>query len=141
MRIAFVNQPRDYMLASGAQRGSVSIVTWELARRLAAQHEVVVYAPCAPGQAFEERATNNLLFRRTPRALRNLHRSLDLTLVIVSHDLRAIASGCTRVACLNQTIHYHDSPAGLTEDVLREVFQHEVSWALRRKASDARTPV
>jgi zinc transport system ATP-binding protein len=71
----------------------------------------------------------------------DLHHSLNLTLVIVSHDLRAIASGCTRVACLNQSIHYHDSPAGLTEDVLREVFQHEISWALRRKASDARTAV
>ena len=58
----------------------------------------------------------------------DLHRSLDLTLVIVSHDLRAIATGCTRVACLNQTIHYHDSPAGLTEDVLGEVFEHEISW-------------
>jgi zinc transport system ATP-binding protein len=61
----------------------------------------------------------------------DLHRSFDLTLIIVSHDIRAIASGCTRVACLNQTIHYHDSPAGLTEDVLRDVFQHEISWAIR----------
>jgi zinc transport system ATP-binding protein len=66
----------------------------------------------------------------------DLHRSLDLTLVIVSHDIRAIATGCTRVACLNQTIHYHDSPAGLTEEVLREVFQHEISWALRRKEGE-----
>src|SRR5689334_21893881 len=78
MRIAFVNQPRDYMVASGAQRGSVSIVTWELARRLAARHDVTVYAPCAPGQAFEERGANNIVFRRTPRAFRHVHRSLDL---------------------------------------------------------------
>ncbi|HKD36854.1 MAG TPA: metal ABC transporter ATP-binding protein [Pirellulales bacterium] len=63
--------------------------------------------------------------------MRGLHHSLDLTLVIVSHDIRAIASGCTRVACLNQTIHYHDSPAGLTEEVLREVFQHEIAWQRR----------
>ena len=42
-----------------------------------------------------------------------------LTLVIVSHDIRAIAASCSRVACLNQTIHYHDSPAGLTGGVLR----------------------
>jgi zinc transport system ATP-binding protein len=61
----------------------------------------------------------------------DLRFSFDLTLIIVSHDIRAIASGCTRVACLNQTIHYHDSPAGLTEDVLRDVFQHEISWAIR----------
>jgi zinc transport system ATP-binding protein len=61
----------------------------------------------------------------------DLHCSFDLTLIIVSHDIRAIASGCTRVACLNQAIHYHDSAAGLTEDVLRDVFQHEISWAIR----------
>ncbi len=61
-----------------------------------------------------------------------LHRQLRLTLVIVSHDLRAIAASCSQVACLNQTIHYHDSPAGLTEDVLREVFQHEITWAAGR---------
>jgi zinc transport system ATP-binding protein len=61
-----------------------------------------------------------------------LHAGLasKLTLVIVSHDIRAIAASCSRVACLNQTIHYHDSPAGLTEEVLREVFQHEISLAL-----------
>ena len=62
---------------------------------------------------------------------RRLHRQLELTLVIVSHDLRAIATSCTQVACLNQTVHYHDSPEGLTEAVLSEVFRHEVSWALR----------
>jgi glycosyltransferase involved in cell wall biosynthesis len=78
MRIAFVNQPRDYMVASGAQRGSVSIVSWELARRLAARHEVVLYAPCAPGQVFEEQAADGLTIRRTPRSFRNVHRALDL---------------------------------------------------------------
>ncbi len=66
---------------------------------------------------------------------RRLHEQLQLTLVIVSHDLRAIATSCSQVACLNQTIHYHDSPAGLTEDVLREVFQHEISWAAGRVGS------
>jgi hypothetical protein len=35
MRIAFVSQPRDCIVASGIQRGSVAIVTWKLARRLA----------------------------------------------------------------------------------------------------------
>jgi ABC-type Mn2+/Zn2+ transport system ATPase subunit len=59
-----------------------------------------------------------------------LHRSLRLTILIVSHDLRAIAAGCERVACLNQTIHYHDAPQGLTPAVLREVFQHEIANVL-----------
>ncbi len=68
--------------------------------------------------------------RQFAQLSRNLHESLGLTMVIVSHDIRAIATGCSRVACLNQTIHYHDSPAGLTEDVLREVFHHEISCAI-----------
>jgi ABC-type Mn2+/Zn2+ transport system ATPase subunit len=50
--------------------------------------------------------------------------------VIVSHDLRAVAAGCSSVACLNRTVHYHDVPTGLSEDLLREVFQHEISWVL-----------
>jgi glycosyltransferase involved in cell wall biosynthesis len=78
MRIAFVNQPRDFIVASPAQRGSVTLVSWELARRLAVEHEVVVYAPCAPGQAFEERAEGRVTIRRTTRALRLVHRALDL---------------------------------------------------------------
>jgi zinc transport system ATP-binding protein len=64
-----------------------------------------------------------------------------LTLVIVSHDIRAIAASCSRVACLNQTIHYHDSPAGLTEEVLREVFQHEISSVLRPAARSSSSAV
>lgn len=64
-----------------------------------------------------------------------------LTLVIVSHDIRAIAASCSRVACLNQTIHYHDSPAGLTEEVLREVFQHEISSVLRPSNRSPRAEV
>jgi len=59
--------------------------------------------------------------------IHELHESLKLTLMIVSHDLAAIAAGCNRVACLNQRIHYHDAPGGLTQDVLAEVFHHDVA--------------
>ncbi|MFW6031832.1 MAG: metal ABC transporter ATP-binding protein [Phycisphaeraceae bacterium] len=58
--------------------------------------------------------------------IHDLHESLNLTLVIVSHDLQAVAAGCNRVACLKQSIHYHDAPEGLTQNVLAEVFEHEV---------------
>ena len=62
--------------------------------------------------------------------LDELCRTMRLTLVVVSHDLRAIAAGCSEVACLNQTLHYHASPTGLTAEVLREVFSHEVAPVL-----------
>lgn len=58
--------------------------------------------------------------------LSTLHRELSLTIIIVSHDLRAIAAGSDRVACLNRTLHSHGSPRGLTPQVLAEVFSHDV---------------
>jgi len=59
--------------------------------------------------------------------INELHASLGLTIIIVSHDIQAIAAGCNRVACLRQSIHFHDAPQGLTRDVLAEVFAHEVA--------------
>lgn len=50
-----------------------------------------------------------------------------LTILIVSHDIRAVAAGSDRVACLSRTLHYHDSPSGLTPRVLAEVFSHDVA--------------
>ncbi len=58
--------------------------------------------------------------------LTKLHDEMGLTIVIVSHDLRAIAAGCDRVACLNRTLHSHGAPKGLTPQVLAEVFSHDV---------------
>jgi zinc transport system ATP-binding protein len=59
--------------------------------------------------------------------IHELHEALNLTVIIVSHDIQAIAAGCNRVACLKQSIHFHDAPEGLTPAVLREVFQHEIA--------------
>ena len=36
------------------------------------------------------------------------------TIVIVSHDVKAIAAACDRVACLSRTLHSHTAPSGLT---------------------------
>ncbi|MCC7390367.1 MAG: metal ABC transporter ATP-binding protein [Phycisphaerales bacterium] len=58
--------------------------------------------------------------------LAHVQDELGVTVVIVTHDLRTIAAGCDRVACLQRTLHAHVSPEGLTPAVLAEVFRHEV---------------
>ncbi|GJQ29287.1 MAG: ABC transporter ATP-binding protein [Phycisphaerae bacterium] len=52
---------------------------------------------------------------------------LGLTVIVVSHDLRTIAAGCDRVACLSRTLHAHTAPSGLTPAVLAEIFRHDVA--------------
>lgn len=57
----------------------------------------------------------------------SIHRSYRLTVLIVSHDLRAIVAGCDQVACLNRRLHFHAAPSGLTREVLAEVFNHNLA--------------
>jgi zinc transport system ATP-binding protein len=59
--------------------------------------------------------------------METLHAALGLTIVVVSHDLRTIAAGSDRVACLSRSLHSHIAPAGLTPAVLAEVFSHDVA--------------
>ena len=59
--------------------------------------------------------------------LRHLHDDLKLTVMVVSHDIRTVAAGCDRVACLSRTLHSHTAPEGLTPAVLAEVFRHDVA--------------
>src|ERR1700744_2429544 len=65
MKIAIVNQPQDPIVAGEEQRGSVAIVNWELAKRLAERNDVTVYAPRASGQPRTER-WKNIEIRRVP---------------------------------------------------------------------------
>jgi glycosyltransferase involved in cell wall biosynthesis len=77
MKIAIVNQPQDPIVAGEEQRGSVAIVNWELAKRLAERHEVTVYAPRAPGQARSER-WKNIEIRRVPFVAKLFHKAMQL---------------------------------------------------------------
>ncbi len=77
MKIAIVNQPQDPIVAGEEQRGSVAIVNWELAKRLAGRHEVTVYAPRAAGQPPVER-WNTIEIRRVPFVAKTLHKAMQL---------------------------------------------------------------
>ena len=59
--------------------------------------------------------------------INTLQRELDLTVIVVTHDMRAIAAVADRVACLSRTLHFHDAPNGLTPAVLAQVFAHDVA--------------
>lgn len=68
--------------------------------------------------------------RRFAELIHDLHDELGLTIIVVSHDLRAVAGSCGKVAVLSRRIHYHDSPGGLTHELLHEIFQHDVAPVL-----------
>jgi zinc transport system ATP-binding protein len=54
--------------------------------------------------------------------LQELKRELDLTVVLISHDLRAICSISDRIGCLNVTLHCHDVPDHQPPDVIYHMF-------------------
>jgi len=54
--------------------------------------------------------------------LDDLKRELGLTVVLISHDLRAVSAISDRIACLNLTLHYHDVPDHLPPDLVYHMF-------------------
>lgn len=68
--------------------------------------------------------------RRFSDLIARLHAELGLTVITVSHELTTIAASSDRVACLRQSLHFHDAPEGLTPAVLAEVFRHDVEAVL-----------
>ena len=64
---------------------------------------------------------------------------LGLTTIVVTHDMRALVAVADRVACLSRTLHFHDSPDGLTPAVLAQVFAHDIEPILGEVHIDAHT--
>jgi zinc transport system ATP-binding protein len=59
----------------------------------------------------------------------DLKRELGLTVVLVSHDLRAVTSMSDRIACLNVTLHYHDVPERMPQELLFRMFACDLQAA------------
>src|SRR5205823_7630675 len=49
-------------------------------------------------------------------SIQELKSEMGLTVVFVTHDLRAVSAISDRIACLNLTLHYHDVPEHLPAD-------------------------
>ncbi len=53
--------------------------------------------------------------------LDKLNKEKNMTIIMVTHDLSAISSDVTRLACLNETLVYHGEPK-LTESVVNHLY-------------------
>jgi len=51
-----------------------------------------------------------------------LKQQLGLTVIFVSHDLRAVSAISDRIGCLNLTLHYHDVPEHLPAELVYQQF-------------------
>lgn len=74
------------------------------------------------------------------RLMRQIRERFGLTLVLVSHDLRTVLPECERVACLNRTLHFHDSPARLTPELLSEVFRCNLTGLFPARPVEKQAP-
>ncbi len=110
---SFADRPVGKLSGGQLQRAMI-------ARALAARPRILVLdEPTVGIDAAGQRMFAELLER--------VHAELKITILIVSHDLRAIVAGCDRVACLARRLHSHTAPAGLTPQILAEVFSHDVA--------------
>jgi zinc transport system ATP-binding protein len=55
-------------------------------------------------------------------SIEQLKKQLGLTVVFVSHDLRAVSAIADRIACLNVMLHYHDVPEHIPADLVYQMF-------------------
>ena len=61
--------------------------------------------------------------------LMDLKKEFDLTLIVVSHDLRTVSSISDRIACLNLTLHYHDVPEHMPAELMFRMFSCDLHAA------------
>lgn len=60
--------------------------------------------------------------QRVIEMIQQLKGDLELTVILISHDLRAVSAISDRIACLNMTLHYHDVPEHLPADLVYQMF-------------------
>lgn len=66
--------------------------------------------------------------------LKGLQKRLNLTIVMVSHDIGVITAYVDEIACLNRTLHYHGSPLGaLNDEVLKGLYGKSMEIIMHSK--------
>lgn len=89
-----------------------------IARALATEPEVIFLDEPTVGVDLETQ-------KQFYSLLRHLNHELDLTLVLVSHDLETVATETTEVACINRTMCYEKSPKEMSKHQLIQAMYGE----------------
>jgi zinc transport system ATP-binding protein len=98
-----------------------------LARALAAEPEILLLDE--PFAGVDARAQTDFY-----KLLATLKENLELTIVLVSHDIGVIPYHTEEIACVNQTLHLHGKPKEvLTSDSLRDAYGCEVELLVHGK--------
>jgi ABC-type Mn2+/Zn2+ transport system permease subunit/ABC-type Mn2+/Zn2+ transport system ATPase subunit len=98
---------------SGGQQQKVYI-----ARSLAQQPQILLLDE--PTSALDYKAAKSIM-----DLIKTLHRQDNLTIVIVSHNIRFLREYCTRIACLDKTVVWEGNPTDPELDhVIKQIF-HE----------------
>jgi len=58
--------------------------------------------------------------------VKQLKKEMQLTVIMVSHDVGQLAFYADQMACLNRKLHYHDRSALLNQQILNEVYSCEM---------------
>ncbi len=113
LKLVNMEEWKDYPFGklSGGQQQRVSI-----ARVLAGEPQIVFLDE--PNTGVDVVAQEDFY-----QLLTKLNRELNLTIVMVSHDIGVISSYIHEVACLNRVLHYHGAPVCLTQpEILKKVY-------------------
>lgn len=68
--------------------------------------------------------------KRFYEMLAHLNKELNMTLLLISHDIGTMTTYATDLACLNKTLHFHGDPSDfdlLTEQDLSKIYGHPVN--------------
>ena len=67
------------------------------------------------------------------KLLHKLNTTLDLTLILISHDIDVIAKQATELAYINKTLVYHGPPEAFFKgDYVNSLYSKEVKFILHR---------
>ena len=72
--------------------------------------------------------------------LQEIRSELNLTVIFVSHDLRAVAAISDRIACVNVTLHSHDTADRLPPEVVYRTFACDLEALGLREPAAAQEP-